>query len=83
MMDEVITVAGAVGANLGAILEAGVVVVAAASAVCAATPTPSDDILIGKIYRVIEALAFNFGHAKEQPPNRAARPRAVRPRAEG
>ena len=45
-------------------------IVTAASAVTALTPTPRDDSVVGKIYRVIELLALNIGHAKDAPPNR-------------
>lgn len=44
-------------------------VIAAASAVTALTPTPRDDRFIGKVYRVLEILALNIGHAKDLPPN--------------
>ena len=43
-------------------------VIAAASGIAALTPTPRDDSVIGKIYRVIDLLALNIGHAKEAPP---------------
>ena len=37
-----------------------------ASAICAATPTPTDDLFMSKyIYPVIEALALNVGKAKD------------------
>jgi hypothetical protein len=45
-------------------------VVAAASAATALTPTPDDDKIVGKIYRVLDILALNIGHAKDVPPNR-------------
>lgn len=51
-------------------LNAGLTVVAAASAVTALTPTPRDDTIVGKIYRIVEFLAFNFGKAKQVAPNR-------------
>ncbi|MEX2249822.1 MAG: hypothetical protein WD671_09305 [Parvibaculum sp.] len=51
-------------------VEAGLAVVGAASAVAAATPTPKDDTLVGKHYRVIDVLALNVGHAKEKTPGR-------------
>ncbi|MFN3616029.1 MAG: hypothetical protein ACK4WC_15930 [Rubrimonas sp.] len=53
------------------VLEAALAVVALASAIAALTPTPADDTAVGKVYRVVEWLALNFGHAKDQPPNRA------------
>ena len=40
-------------------------VVALASAICAATPTPKDDKMLGKIYKFIELLALNIGKAKK------------------
>lgn len=41
--------------------------VAVSSAICAATPTPKDEYVMGKyIYPVIEILALNFGRAKEK-----------------
>jgi len=41
--------------------------VTAASAIAALTPTPKDDLIIGKLYRVLDMLALNIGHAKDQP----------------
>lgn len=41
-------------------------VIAAASAIAAVTPTPKDDTVIGKMYRVVDLLALNFGRAKEK-----------------
>lgn len=39
--------------------------VALASAVAALTPTPSDDTVVGKLYKLIDWLALNIGKAKE------------------
>lgn len=36
------------------------------SVVCFATPTPSPDTWLGKSYKVIEIIAFNFGRAKDK-----------------
>ena len=36
------------------------------SAICAVTPTPKDDIWIGKLYKFIDLLALNIGKAKEK-----------------
>jgi hypothetical protein len=44
--------------------------VAGASVIAALTPTPRDDALLGRLYRVLDILAFNFGRAKDTPPNR-------------
>jgi len=46
-------------------------IIAIASAVTALTPTPRDDVFIGKLYKFVEALALNIGHAKDTPTNRA------------
>ena len=40
-------------------------VVCAASIICSLTPTPKDDALIGRLYKVIEIAAFNIGKAKQ------------------
>lgn len=40
-------------------------VVCAASIVCALTPTPKDDQMIGRLYKLIEMLALNIGKAKQ------------------
>lgn len=41
---------------------------ALASAITAATPTPKDDALVGKVYRVIETIALVVGKAKHSAP---------------
>ncbi|MBF0325971.1 MAG: hypothetical protein HQL42_12995 [Alphaproteobacteria bacterium] len=41
-------------------------VVAVASLICFGTPTPDPSSRFGRLYRVIEFLALNFGHAKDQ-----------------
>lgn len=53
-----------------AVLQAATAIVTAASAITALTPTPRDDQFVGKVYQVIEALALNFGRAKDIAPNR-------------
>jgi len=40
--------------------------VAVASAIAALTPTPKDDTIVGKIYKVIDLLALNVGKAKDK-----------------
>lgn len=40
--------------------------VAFASAVAALTPTPKDDGIIKKVYKLLDALALNVGKAKEK-----------------
>ena len=40
-------------------------VVTLASIVCALTPTPKDDKLLGKLYKFVELLAINILKAKQ------------------
>jgi hypothetical protein len=51
--------------DLNTYFETALVVHAAASAITALTPTPKDDALAVKAYRVIELLGLVVGHAKE------------------
>ena len=41
-------------------------VVSGASLICALTPTPKDDQLIGKVYKLIDWCAINIGKAKDK-----------------
>lgn len=41
-------------------------VVAVASAIAALTPTPKDDTIVGKVYKVVDLLALNVGKAKDK-----------------
>ena len=41
-------------------------IIAASSAVAAVTPTPKDDNLIGKGYKILDIIALNIGKAKEK-----------------
>jgi hypothetical protein len=47
-------------------LEVALAIHAAASAICALTPTRKDDDLLGKAYKVLEFLALNIGRAKDR-----------------
>ena len=40
-------------------------VVCAASMICALIPTPKDDAMIGKLYKILEIAALNIGKAKK------------------
>ncbi len=40
-------------------------VVTTCSAITAMTPTPKDDDMVAKYYKIIEMLAINVGKAKE------------------
>lgn len=50
------------------LFEAAFMVIAAASAFTALTPTPADDKLVARIYKLIEVLALNIGYAKDTAP---------------
>ena len=43
-------------------------IVIVCSAVAAMTSTPKDDLLVAKLYKVIDLFALNFGKAKEKNP---------------
>lgn len=47
-------------------IELALVLHAAASALCALTPTPADDKFVGKVYKVIETIALLVGKAKQR-----------------
>jgi len=53
-------------ANVDSILFAVSAVVAAASAVAALTPTPKDDSIVAKAYKVLDWVALNVGKAKDK-----------------
>tara|TARA_R110000803_G_scaffold94007_2_gene161456 strand:- start:2937 stop:3110 length:174 start_codon:yes stop_codon:yes gene_type:complete len=40
-------------------------VVCAASIICSLTPTPKDDAMIARFYKILEVLALNIGKAKQ------------------
>lgn len=42
------------------------IIIAVASAIAAATPTPKDDSALKTIYKVIDVLALNIGKAKDK-----------------
>tara|TARA_R110000765_G_scaffold416858_1_gene518955 strand:+ start:110 stop:274 length:165 start_codon:yes stop_codon:yes gene_type:complete len=42
------------------------IIVTAASLIAASTPTPKDDVWIGKFYKLIDLLALNIGKAKQK-----------------
>ena len=46
-------------------IEIATTLVALCSAICAVTPTPKDDAIIGRIYKVLEMFALNVGKAKQ------------------
>lgn len=52
--------------NWEAILGILTAAVALASAVAAITPTPKDDGIVKKLYKLLDLLALNVGKAKEK-----------------
>jgi hypothetical protein len=52
--------------NLNDYLEAALAIHAACSAITALTPTPKDDKLVRKLYRIIEIGALVIGRAKQR-----------------
>jgi hypothetical protein len=42
------------------------IIVTVASLIAASTPTPKDDVWIGKLYKLVDLLALNVGKAKEK-----------------
>jgi hypothetical protein len=52
--------------KLSEYIEIALSIHAAASIICALTPTPKDDAILGKAYKVLEFLALNIGRAKER-----------------
>lgn len=51
--------------NGEAIVQTATAIVAACSAIAALTPTPADDGIVRKLYKVIDFLALNIGRAKQ------------------
>tara|TARA_R110000851_G_scaffold68214_3_gene153557 strand:- start:29223 stop:29399 length:177 start_codon:yes stop_codon:yes gene_type:complete len=51
--------------NRESLISVATAVVAAASAICALTPTPKDDGIVRKLYLVLEWAALNVGKAKK------------------
>ena len=52
--------------HLNQYLEVALAIHAAASVICALTPTPKDDEVVGKIYKLIEVLGLVIGRAKQR-----------------
>ncbi len=42
------------------------IIVTVASLIAASTPTPKDDVWIGKLYKFVDILALNIGKAKQK-----------------
>jgi hypothetical protein len=52
--------------HLNKYLEVALAIHAAASVIVALTPTPKDDKLVGKLYKLIEICALVIGRAKQR-----------------
>lgn len=52
--------------HLSKYIEVALAVHAAASAICALTPTRKDDTILAYVYKVLEFLALNIGRAKDR-----------------
>lgn len=70
-MEKIVEFATSVGAAVPDWIAAIMLVMVGAKAIVALTPTPRDDEIVGKVYKVIEYLALNFGRAKDKPANKA------------
>jgi len=42
------------------------IIISTASAIAAITPTPQDDSLLAKLYKLLDVIALNVGKAKQQ-----------------
>lgn len=51
--------------DLLTIINSVTAIISTASIVAALTPTPKDDEMIGKLYKIIDLLAINIGKAKQ------------------
>ena len=55
-----------ISANIETVIAIVTAVVTLASLIASVTPTPKDNAVITKLYKVIDLLALNIGHAKEK-----------------
>lgn len=51
--------------NLYEYIQIASLVVTVASAIAALTPTPKDDKIVAKLYKIVDILAINIGKAKQ------------------
>ena len=64
---EAIPFLGWLVANFDSVWPVVTGVVSLASAITALTPTPKDDALVGKAYKILDWLALNVFKAKDKP----------------
>ena len=55
-----------ISANIETVIAIVTAVVTLASLIASITPTPKDNDVIAKVYKVVDLLALNIGHAKEK-----------------
>lgn len=55
-----------ISANIETVIAIVTAVVTLASLIASITPTPKDNAVIAKVYRLVDLLALNIGHAKER-----------------
>lgn len=55
-----------ISANIETVIAIVTAVVTLASLIASITPTPKDNAVIAKVYRLVDLLALNIGHAKEK-----------------
>lgn len=53
-------------ANWEALLQIGTSLIAACATIAALTPTPADDNLLGKLYKIIDLVGLNVLNAKSK-----------------
>ena len=52
--------------DIASIIQIATLVIAAASAIAAITPTPKDDALFARLYKIVDLFALNIGKAKDK-----------------
>jgi hypothetical protein len=67
-MDSIVSIASLLWENRDVILQTAGGVVIIASLIVSGTNTPASDSILGKVYKVIEYAALNFGKAKQEAP---------------
>lgn len=65
-MDVMTTISAYVTAHAGDLLNITTLIISAASAIAALTPTPKDDAFLVKLRGWVDTLALNIGNAKKQ-----------------
>lgn len=72
-MTDCSNIATCIVAYWPSLIEIAFSIISVASAIAALTPTPTDDNWVGKIYRIVDLFALNFGYAKDRPAKKGGR----------